>query len=182
MSQSKQSDVFRLLQTAIAATEQTFAKKTLILEGKAWKGEDVVQAFQDQVAALQASTAAHATWLKTVTDQRASYKTVIVPLLHALRAYVALLYGTGSQTYLAFGFAPPTKAKPSINTQTTALQQRRATREARGTMGKKQRLAIKGVVQPVTAQPAAPSPSTPSATPATAASTATPNGGNGQSH
>jgi hypothetical protein len=174
MSEVRKNDVSTMLIKVNTATSQTFAKKTLVLEGKPWTVGDITQAFQGQIAALHASDAAHAAWLKTVTDQRSQYKTVIVPLLKALRAYVALLYGTGSQTYLDFGFAPPKKAKPSITTQSAAMQQRLATRVARNTMGKRQRLAIKGVVQPVTAAPAATSPAQPGTS--AAASTGQPNG------
>jgi hypothetical protein len=182
MSKIRQNDVSAMLRTAVSALQENFAQKTLMLEGKPWKEEDVVQAFQNQVAALQASTAAHTAWLKAVSDQKAAYTTVIVPLLKALRAYVATQCGTGSQTYLAFGFAVPQRGKPSTETRSTALLQSRATRKARGTMGKKQRLAIKGVVRPVTAAPAATSPSAPSATTATAASLSSPRGANGVSH
>jgi hypothetical protein len=49
-------------------------------------------------------------------------------------------------------------------------------------MGKKQRLGIKGVVQPVTSAATESSPSTPSATPAPVASAVTPSGGRGPSH
>jgi hypothetical protein len=182
MATSSKNDVSAMLMIVKGAVNTTFAKKTLVLEGKAWKEADIVSAIQDQIEALQASDAAHATWIKSVADQRTSYKTVIVPLLHALRNYVALLYGTNSQTYLDFGFAPPTKAKPSTETRSAALEQSRATRKARGTLGKKQRLGIKGVVQPVTSAPTESSPSTPSATPATVASAVTPSSGSGQSH
>ena len=173
MSQVRKNDVSAMLTTVISALDEGFAKETLFLEGKLWKEADVKQVFQDQLAALQASTAAHATWIKAVTDQREAYKTLVVPLLKALRGYVAAKCGTGSDTYLSFGFAVPQRSKPSSETQLAGVQQGRATRKARSTMGKKQRLAIKGVVSPVTA-PAATSPSTPS--------TSAPSGSNGQSH
>jgi hypothetical protein len=181
MSSVSKNDVSAMLTTVLGAVNTTLLKKTIVLEGEAWKETDIASALQGQIQALQASAAAHATWIKLVADQRQAYKTVIVPLLKALRNYIALAYGTNSQTYVDFGFAQPTKAKPSTETRAAALAQSRATREARGTMGKKQRLAIKGVVQPVTAQPVAPSPSTPSET-TPAASTSSPSGGNGSSH
>jgi hypothetical protein len=171
-----------MLTTLEAAANQTFNKKTLVLDGKVWTGANLTQTLLGQIAKLQASAAAHATWLQAVADQRSEYSTVIVPLVKALRAYVALLYGTNSQTYRDFGFAPPQKAKPSTETRSAALVQSRATRKARNTMGKKQRLAIKGVVSPVTAVPVATSPSQPSTTTANVAAPSQPNGTNGQSH
>jgi hypothetical protein len=182
MADVSKNDVSAMLSMLASASNLTFGKKTLVLDGKDWTGVELNQTLQGQIAKLQVSTAAHATCLKTVADHRSEDSTVIVPLVKALRAYVALLYGTNSQTYLDFGFAPPQKAKPSTETRSAALAQSRATRKARNTMGKKQRLAITGVVSPVTAVPAATSPSQPNTTTANVAAPSEPNGANGQSH
>jgi hypothetical protein len=179
MSKVSQNDLSMMLQAVVTAlNDPSFSTKTVVIAGKIWKPKDLVQTFESQIDALQASNAAHQAWLQSVSDQRSAYA-AIVPLLKGLRAYLAALYGETSQTYRNFGFAPPQKAKPSTETRSAALQQSRATRLARGTMGKKQRLAIKGTV-PVTA-PAATSPSEPSTTTAPAASSSTANG-SGSSH
>jgi hypothetical protein len=176
----RQSDVLVKLQKVATALEG-FGNKTLPLDGKAWKGADLLQAVQQQISALQASTDAHTAWLKAVADQRSGYKTLTV-LLEALRSYIAALYGTGSDMYLSFGFVAPKKGKANPEVKAAAIQQTRATREARHIMGKNQRLAIKAVVPPVTAAPAATSPSAPSTASTTTASASSPNGANGQSH
>jgi hypothetical protein len=184
----KKNDVSVAMQKIVTASEEHLGGKTVVLQGKLWKSADLVKALQGAIAALHATDALHASWIKAVADEKSTYKTAILPLIKALRAYIVATFGETSQVYIDFGFPQPKpRAKPSIETNSTALQQRRATRKARNTMGKKQRLAIKGVVQPVTAQAAATSPSpaapsTPATTPATAANVAQPNGASGSSH
>lgn len=187
MSTVSKNNLSATLSAVLKGVTTTLLNKTAVLEAKAWKGKDIASTIQAQIDALQAADAAHATWLKLVADQRAAYTSVIVPLLKALRNYIANVYGTNSETYLAFGFVSPTKAKPSIPTQSAALEQRLATRKARGTLGKRQRLAIKGVVPPVTALPVVATPPPASAAPPTAplppaASPGSSSGSNGTSH
>jgi hypothetical protein len=81
-----------------------------------------------------------------------------------LRNLVANTYGSSSEAYDDFGFTAPRKGKPSAKTKAAAVDQVLATREARHTMGKKQRLAIRGVVTPQDGAAAATAPSSTSAT------------------
>jgi hypothetical protein len=176
------------MQKIVTAAEEHLAGKTVVLQGKPWKSADLIKALQGAIAALHAADALHANWIKAVADEKSTYRTVTLPLIKALRAYLVATFGETSQVYIDFGFPQPRlRAKPSIETSSAALQQRLATRKARNTMGKKQRLAIKGVVQPVTAQAAAPSPSpvapsTPATTPTAASSAAQPSAASGSSH
>jgi hypothetical protein len=179
----RKNDQSVVLQKIASGTQENLLTKTVVFGGKTWKGTDIVAAVQKQVAMIQATEAAHAAWIKAAGDEKTSYTDVIGPLVTALRGYIGVVYGVGSQVWLDLGF-PPKRArnKPSAKTTTTAVEQRAATRKARGTLGKKQRLAIKGVtVTPVTA-PEASAPSAASAPAATAASSSSPSGANGQSH
>jgi hypothetical protein len=78
-----------------------------------------------------------------------------------LKAWVLGRYGAGSAEAGEFGFAPRKVATVSAATRARAVEQSKATREARGTVGKKKKLAIKGVI-PTSTAPAA--PATPSVT------------------
>jgi hypothetical protein len=170
----RKSDLSAQLLTAVTAMEDNdFAGKTLMLNDKPVKGAVVIKMFQDQIAMMKATDAARTSLLKASGAQKTADAPVRAALT-ALRQYIAAVYGKTSELYTAFGFpVPRPRAKPTIPTRTTALVQSQATRKARSTMGKKQRLAIKAVVQPQVSAPAVTSPSAPSAN--------TPNGVNGQS-
>jgi hypothetical protein len=94
----------------------------------------------------QASAAAYKAWLQAVAKERATTKAINTPLLEALRHYVAAVFGTNSDEYLAFGFAPPKPRVKSPEAKVIGAAKMRATRKARHTMGRKQRLAITGAV------------------------------------
>jgi len=89
------------------------------------------------------------------------------PALHDLLiAYVAFVRATfSSASVLAdFGLAPRKAATPlTVEQQAAAKAKRAATRKARGTMGKKEKLAVKGdvtgvAITPITAPAAQPAP------------------------
>jgi len=78
-----------------------------------------------------------------------------------LKAWVLGRFGAGSVEAGEFGFAPRKAPTVSAATRAHAVEQNKATREARGTVGRKKKLAIKGVI-PTSTAPAA--PATPSVT------------------
>jgi hypothetical protein len=131
----------------------------------------VIASLQAQIAALQASTAAHTAWIQAVAKERATEKSSSAPLLAALRHYVAAVFGVGSDEYLAFGFQPPKpRGVKSPQAKVISAVKSRATRKARNTMGSKQRLGVTGAVPsaitlPVASAPVAPGvPAQPAAT------------------
>jgi hypothetical protein len=109
----------------------------------------------------------------------------IAPQLRAFHHYLLAAFSNSTPTLADFGLQPPKTAKPlASEKRTTATVKMRATRAARGTMSKKQKLAITGnvtgiVVTPITqgpaspgAAPAAPPAASPAAPPATTATPA----------
>ena len=129
---------------------------------------------------------------RTALQAKVATETAQLPALRAfLVAFVAFVRGTfgNSPDILAdFGLPPKkTKAPLTVEQKAAAAAKRKATRAARGTTGKKAKLAVKGnvtgvVVTPVTSAPAvsaAPQPAQPAPTaspaspsPAPAAATA----------
>jgi hypothetical protein len=127
-------------------------------------------------AAAQVDTT-RAAWLAAVK----TYDTVdakATPVVHGLKQYVLNAYGPTSPVLADFGFTTPKRAAQTPEKKAAAVAKRKATREARNTMGKKAKLAVKGnvtgiVVTPVTvpntdtpsasapAAPATPAPTTP---------------------
>jgi hypothetical protein len=90
----------------------------------------------------------------------------------AVKAWVVNEFGEGSQQAIDFGFPPPRKATRTVESKVTAVARSKATREARHTMGKKQKSLIKGVVVTSTA-PADPVNTPAGASPASQPATST---------
>jgi hypothetical protein len=136
--------------------------------GKQLKPADVVLVLQGRISAAQAATAAKAglnaaaTTAKTeITSTRGLIKTV----KQALRA----LYAGDITTLATFGLAPDKVPAPKPATKVEAALKAKATRTARGTKGKKQRLEI-----PPADETAAPAPPAAATTPTPASSTKAP--------
>jgi hypothetical protein len=172
MRSNKDSQVVSL-QKAGGGLQKHFANKTLRLANKVWKEADLLQLFQAQESAVAAADAARQAWLEATAKQNAG-SAEVAAVLSALRQYVAAMYGTSSSVYTDFGFAAQRRAKPTVQTKSAAVQQGRATRKARNTMGKKQKLAIRGVATPPASEPGAPIPSSAPASSVTPASTGSP--------
>ena len=101
------------------------------------------------------ANAAKTAWETKLSDERAKGP-ALQQLLTAVVSFVRGTYGNSPQTLADFGLAPRKAPKPLTAEQLAAAAMKaRATREARGTKGKKARLAIKGnvtgvIVTPVT--------------------------------
>jgi hypothetical protein len=109
------------------------------------------QAWSTQATAVGTAKAAfHA----AVLDEQAAFKAAQI-LWALLEAYCRVTYNGDTATLADFGFAPRKYTKPSPAVETAAIAKRAATRTARGTMGKKAKLAITGAT-PAPAPAAAP--------------------------
>jgi hypothetical protein len=114
--------------------------KSMSVGGSSMTMAQVIAQFQTILDLLTAVTAAKATYAAAVAAKknglvaaRAFYENVVANLKQ--------VFGATNQAALApFGIPPPkTKAKPSTATRAIATVKAKVTREARGTMGKKQR-------------------------------------------
>jgi hypothetical protein len=153
--------------------QEYLATKTLVLNGKPVKCSDVVATLQQQVTLQAQTAAAHKAWQEAVAAERAQYTTDVRALFVQIRMYVAAQYGVGSTEYRAMGFALPKTPQKTAVTKAQAVLQSAATRKARNTMGRKQKLAIRGVVPSASIAPASATTATPASA---AASTSAPNG------
>ncbi len=66
----------------------------------------------------------------------------------ALRAWVRAEFGVESKEAIDFGFTPPRKPELTVDAKALAAARRKATRAARGTMGKRQKEEIRGTLVP----------------------------------
>ncbi len=106
-----------------------------------------------QIGTLQdAVDAARAVTKQKVAEQRAA----MPPLRNfrsALVTYVKAAYGGQPALLADFGIHPKTRAPLTVQAKATAAAKRKATRDARGTMGPKQTRAVKGDVVGVSMTP-----------------------------
>jgi hypothetical protein len=173
--QSKASALVRV-QAIIAGTEKHFPNGSFTLGNATYTTASLVQAFQALADGLTALAAAHASIRDAVTALREA-ETKVAPLLRDYQHFLRATFSTANAQLADFGLAPPKARSPlSSEKRVAAAAKMRATRIARGTTSKKQKLAIKGdvtgvLVTPITA--AGPS-SPPTAAPAVPAPAPTP--------
>jgi hypothetical protein len=136
--------------------------QSLSLLGTAYTPVSLTALFQSQIGSI-GNIAALRAQLKDALQADRALARQMTALVRALRNYLVNVFGSSSEVLGDFGFPfnRTSKAKPA--TKVAAAVKARATRKARGTMGSKQKKAIKG------ATPASPSPA---ATPAVSGSEA----------
>jgi hypothetical protein len=162
------------VQAFIAGTQKHFPNGQFTLGNTAYTTASLVQTLQGLADALTALDAAHA----SVKDGGAALRTTETKVNPVIRAYTSFLRATFSNATAQlgdFGLQAP-KARQPLPTEkrAAATAKLKATRVARGTTSKKQKLGVKGnvtgvVVTPVTAA----APSSPPAAPAGPAPVAT---------
>jgi hypothetical protein len=135
---------------------------SFVVNGTKFTTAEVVAEAQALVAALKASDVVrkqeHDATV-TETGLRSSMKAKA----SSVRNYVVGTLGATSTQAAALGFEPAPRSTPTAAVKAEAVAKRALTREARHTMGKKQKAAIHGTPTAAapTATPAAPAPATP---------------------
>jgi hypothetical protein len=165
----------------IAGTQKHLPNGSFTIGSVTYTSASLIQAFQDLVSAMQARDVAEIGAKDALTTEQAT-QAKVGPILRAYERLVLATFPGATQTLADFGLAPP-KARTPLTVQqlTVRAAKAKATRIARGTTSKKQKLAVKGdvtgvIVTPVTlptaATPASPVPPvTPSPKPAQPATT-----------
>ena len=143
----------------IAGTQKHTPNGSFTLGSAAFTAANLVQLLQGLADAIAAADTAKAGWqdaLKSMNDEHAK----AVPVLRAYQSVLLATYGNAPATLADYGLAPRKRpTPPSAGAKAAAVVKREATREARHTMGKKQKAEIKGTVPataPATAAPASP--------------------------
>jgi hypothetical protein len=139
-------------------------KTPMTMNGKKLKASQVVAIYQSCLDS-RASLATKRAETKAAMAARTSAEQARVQADRAVKAWVTNEFGVGSQQAIDFGFPAPKAAKRTVESKVNAVLQAQATRKARGTMGKKQKSLIKGVVTAPSA-PAAPANTPAGASPA----------------
>ena len=169
-SQSKATALAQV-QALIAGAEKHFPSGQFTLGGTTFTTASLVQALQGLANAMTALNAAQKGAKDALTALQ-STETTVDPTLRAFRKLVLAAFASSTQTLADFGLQPPKARTPLTSEQKAAAAAKmRATRKARGTTSKKQKLTVSGNVTgvditPVTA-PASPTPQAPTAPTAT---------------
>ena len=173
MSTQSKTDALVLVQALMAGTEKHFPNGSFTLGNATYTTASLVQAFQALADALTVLAAAHASTRDAVTALREA-ETKVTPLVRDYRNFLRATFSTANAQLADFGLAPPKARTPlSSEKRVAAAAKMRATRAARGTTSKKQKLAVKGdvtgvLVTPVTSAGASSPPTAAPAVPAPA--------------
>jgi len=157
--------------TGVATGIDKHITSSLMIGGVTYTPDALKAVFTKQNAALDAADALHKQWQDQV--QVAHTATVVARVVYqSLRGYLVGQYGSNAKAILNdFGMsAPKPKGPKTVKTKSVAVAKNAATRTARHTMGKKQKMGVKGAVpttapttpstgsQPVAQSPAASAP------------------------
>lgn len=129
----------------------------LLLGGMTYTPSDLQVFLQKDVDANDASTAARASWLQAVAAARAcdaSTDPILAAIEHAVQAQYAGST-TASAVMTDFGYASPNRKVLTAAEKAAAAAKAKATREARHTMGKRQKAKVTGETPAPIAQGAA---------------------------
>ncbi len=163
------------VQALLAGTQKHTPNGSFTFGGATYTAAALGQLIESLVAAINAVTAAQ-TGAKAAVTALDGVKAKVVPVLQGYKRYLRTTYGNDPQTLADYGLQPAKAAKPRSGEQNAAAAAKaKATRIARGTASKKQKLAVKGNVTGVVVTPVtAPEATSPSAQPASATPGATP--------
>ncbi|MGD0527641.1 MAG: hypothetical protein ABSE49_21085 [Polyangiaceae bacterium] len=175
-SKSKASTLAQL-QALITGLQKQFPSGQFTLGNTAFTTATLVQTLQSLIDAINAVNTAQANAKVAVAALRATVAKV-GPVILALKRNLLATFGNATDTLALFGLEP--RKAPAARTGkeiAAAAAKAEATRIARGTTSKKQKLAVTGNVTGVDITPiTTPAPAPPSAPPATATPTAAPPG------
>jgi hypothetical protein len=150
------------LQTLIAGLQKQLPNGTFTLVSTSYTTATLVPALQATIAALAAVVTAHA-GLKAALVAWDAQEAKMGPEVLALKRILLSMFANAPDTLALFGLAPRKVPAPRTAAQKALTAAKaKATREARGTLGKKQKAQITGnvtgvTITPITA-PASPEP------------------------
>jgi hypothetical protein len=165
------------LQALIAGTQKHFPSGSFTLANVQYTTASLVQLLQSLVDAMTSLNAAQ-TNAKDELVATQGLEAKLDPVITAYKRFVLAAFASSTQTLADFGIEPPkARAPQTIEQLAAAAAKAKATRAARGTTSKKQKLTVKGNVTGVTVTPiTSPTAAQPSAQPASSASSAPPAG------
>lgn len=130
----------------ITALKKYITPKTEIpIDGTPHKLADVIDVFQRSLDA-RAEVTVKRSELKASLSKRKEIEDTRQRIDAGLKAWIAVRFGANSQQAHEFGYPPRKATKKDVATKWHAVEQSKATRDARHTMGKREKAKIKGTV------------------------------------
>ena len=165
------------LQALITGLQLRFPNGQFTLGNTAFTTATLVQALQSLIAAINAVNTAQAS-AKVALAALKETVAKVGPIVLALKRNLLSMFGSATDTLALFGLEPRKAPKPRTSEENAAAAAKaKATRKARGTTSKKQKLTVSGNVTGIQVIPiTAPTDAMPSAQPAPATPTVTPPG------
>jgi len=134
------------VQALIAGTQKHFPNGQFTLGNAAYTTASLVQTLQGLADALTALNAAHASVKDGVAALRAA-ETKVAPVIRDYTSFLRATFSTATAQLGDFGLQAPKAHQPlTTEKRAAATAKMKATRAARGTTSKKQKLAVKGNV------------------------------------
>lgn len=146
-SQSRNTVLARNAKIIAGINNRLKTVQAIVLGGVSYTPASLAAQFQSQIDAVNTVIASRGQWTTSIQALDAMMPKVEA-LAIGLREFVRQLFNNDPQALADFDFAPKKAAVKDPLKQVAAAQKRAATRKARGTTGKKQKLAIKGAVTP----------------------------------
>ncbi len=141
------------VQALVAGTLKHFPNGSFTLGNTAYTTATLVQALQNLEQALVALNAAQA-GVKDAMTALHSVEATVVPLVRDYKRFLLATFSTATQQLADFGLQAPKARTPlASEKRVAATAKMRATRTARGTTSRKQKLAVKGNVTGVLVTP-----------------------------
>jgi hypothetical protein len=167
------ADTLALVQALIAGTQKHLSSGTFTLGGTTYTAASIIpilQGLEDAITAVNVAQTGAKDAVATMQGEEAT----VGPVIRAYKRFLQVTFASVTQTLTDFGLTPPKARTPlTVEQKAAAKAKAEATRIARGTTSKKQKLAISGNVTGVTVTPiTAPTAAPPSAQPVPTASSA----------
>jgi hypothetical protein len=115
---------------------------TFILGKQTFARADLMTRIQARIDAFEATRTARKQWQAAVASEKA-LQAQVAPLRASLKKYLQARFGAEDPEMQSFGFSQAKTPQRTVAAKSAAVENAQATRAARGTKGKKQRLAIK---------------------------------------
>jgi hypothetical protein len=158
---NKRSDQIAADQAMIAGIQKFLAQNAQLTVGsQTMTPAAIIQVYQNRISTNQAAQTADASRIAAVQANKAE-RASTAAITGSVRQMVLAMYSQSPDTLAVFLLKP---RKASVRTpaeKALAAARAKATREARGTKGSKQKASIKGTVSSVTIGSLDPAPATP---------------------
>jgi hypothetical protein len=141
-------------QKMIDGTQQYFAlQAALTIAGATYTPAEIIEMLGKRIASNKAVEAANAQRTAAIKADRDA-RSASAPVLKAFRRILEGMYAGSPDTLAAFGLAPLKVGTKSVAVKHEAIAKSLATREARHTMGPKQKATIHGTPADPASDPA----------------------------